>query len=71
MPTGSPKQKVEELLGRRDAIKGEIKRAQAEYEKFSAQNLSVEVREAKADIARLQQRLQQIETALAKLKKYW
>lgn len=66
-----PKQEVEQLIGRLDAVQGELAAAQREVEKFSSQNLVVEAREAQADLQRLQDRKRQLETALAKLKKYW
>lgn len=63
--------KVEELMGRRDAVQAEIRSAQIEYKKFAAQNLRVETREAEVDIARLRQRLHVIETELNKLRRFW
>lgn len=71
MSAHEAKQKVEELTGRRDALKGELKRAQAEHDKFASQNLQVEAREANDDCGRLRQRLEIIERELTKLKKYW
>jgi len=71
MDAHQAKQQIEQLMGRRDAVKGEIRRAQADYEKFSTQNLRVEAREAHDDMTRLQQRLSVIETELNKLKRYW
>lgn len=71
MDAHQAKQHVEQLMGRRDAVKSEMRRAQSDYEKFSTQNLRVEAREAHDDIVRLQQRLTVIETELTKLKRYW
>lgn len=71
MQPNEAKSKVEELMGRRDAVHAEIRRAKAEYEKFVEQNLRVEARETEADIARLRQRLHVIETELNKLRRFW
>lgn len=65
------KRKVEELMGRRDAVQGEINRAQNEYEKFASQGLMVEAREAQQDKDRLQVRKRLIEQELEKLRKFW
>ena len=63
--------KVEELMGRLDAVKGELAAARREVEKFSSQNLVVEAREAQADQQRLEARKRQLEQDLSRLKKYW
>lgn len=63
--------KVEELMGRLDAVRGEIAAAQGEVEKFSNLNLMVEAREAQADKQRLEARKRQLEQDLNRLKKYW
>lgn len=65
------KQQVEQLMGRLDAIKGEIVSTQQELDKFSSQNLVVEARETKDDLVRLQSRKRQLEQELQKLKKFW
>lgn len=65
------KARVAELVGRIDAVQGEIVQAQHDSDKFASQNLIVEAREAKDDLARLQARKQQLEQALQQLKKYW
>jgi hypothetical protein len=71
MDSATAKAKVAELVGRRDALDGEIKRVQADYEKFSTQNLTVEARETKADWDHLLQRQQQITQQLNQLRKFW
>lgn len=65
------KGKVAELVGRIDAVQGEMAKARHEIDKFSSQNLVVEAREAKDDLARLQVRKRQLEQELQKLKKFW
>ena len=65
------RQQVEQLMGRLDAIKGEIADAKHELDKFSSQNLVVEAREAQADLDRLNQRKRNIDQELNRLKKYW
>ena len=71
MQPSDPKAKVAELIGRIDAVQGEIVKAQHEVDKFSSQQLAVEAREAKDDLTRLQARKRQLEQALDKLKKFW
>lgn len=71
MQPSDAKAKVAELVGRIDAVQGEMVRAQHEIDKFSSQNLIVEAREAKDDLARLQVRKRQLEQELQKLKKFW
>ncbi|EKD78792.1 MAG: hypothetical protein ACD_41C00264G0006 [uncultured bacterium] len=71
MQPNEAKQRVEELMGRLDAVRGEIAAAQREVEKFSSQNLIVEAREAQADQQRLEARKRQLENELSRLKKYW
>lgn len=69
--SSEPKRKVEELIGRRDALLGEVARAEAEQRKFREQNLVVEAREAEQDVMRLRQRLELVNTALNQLRRYW
>jgi len=69
--TSSPKQQVEQLTGRLDAVKGEVARAKQEVQKFSSQGLRVEAREAEDDLKRLLARQKLIEQELQKLKKFW
>lgn len=71
MQPNEAKRKVEELMGRRDAIRSELKRAYDMVKKFSSLNQRVEAREAEADCTRLQQRLALIERELEKLRRYW
>ena len=71
MQPSDAKAKIAELVGRIDAVQGEITKAQHEIDKFSSQNLVVEAREAKDDLARLQSRRRQLEQALQQLKKHW
>ncbi|MBI4406978.1 MAG: hypothetical protein HY565_00570 [Candidatus Kerfeldbacteria bacterium] len=71
MQPSDPKAKVAELVGRIDAVQGEMVRAQHEIDKFSSQNLVVEAREAKDDLARLQFRKRQLEQDLNHLRKHW
>lgn len=66
-----PARQVEELVGRRDAVRGELQRVEQDIKKFSGLNQVVAAREAQADRARLQQRLRLIERALEKLRRYW
>lgn len=65
------KRQVEQLLGRLDAIQGEIHAAQNQVAQFTDRQMVVEAREAQADLERLLQRKGQIESELARLKKYW
>lgn len=65
------KQQVEQLMGRLDAVKGEISSAQHEVKKFSSQGMQVETREVEADLQRLLARKKLIELELQKLKKFW
>lgn len=71
MALNEAKRKIEELMGRLDAIKGEIVDAQREIEKFASQDMRVETREAEADLRRLESRKRQIEAELNRLKRYW
>ena len=66
-----PKQQVEQLMGRLDALKGEIAKAKHEVDKFKNQNMQVEARDASDDLARLEYRKKQVEGELAKLRKFW
>ncbi|MFA6474942.1 MAG: hypothetical protein WCV88_01940 [Patescibacteria group bacterium] len=65
------KQKVEELTGRIDAVKGEMVKIKQEIDRFVSQNLLVETKEAQADYNRLQQRRVQLEQELAKYRRFW
>lgn len=65
------KAKIEELVGRLDAVKSELSKTQAEQAKFLSQNLTVEAREAAADVERLRQRLNVIEAELNQLRRFW
>lgn len=71
MQPADAKRKIEELMGRRDAVRGECKRAQELVKKFASLNQIVEAREAEADCVRLQQRLALIDRELEKLRRYW
>jgi hypothetical protein len=65
------KQKVEELTGRIDAVKGEMVKIKQEIDRFVSQNLLVETKEAQADYNRLQQRRVPLEQELAKYRRFW
>lgn len=65
------KAKVEELIGRRDALQAELSRTQTEHANFLSQNLIVEAREAAADVERLRQRLNVIEAELNQRRRFW
>lgn len=71
MRPSDPQKKVEELIGRRDALNGEIARVQIDIKKFLNLNHAVAAREAQADLQRLQQRLAVIERELEQLRRYW
>lgn len=61
-PAGS--KQVAELVGRLDALQGEITQASRELEQFTS-------RDAQADLDRLLLRKKQLESELQRLKKYW
>jgi hypothetical protein len=71
MTRDEAKKKIEELMGRLDALKAEVKTAHYEYEKFASQGLIVEAREAEQDKQRLEQRKAMVERELEKYKKFW
>lgn len=71
MQPSDAKAKVAELVGRIDAVQSEMVRAQHEIDQFASQNLTVEAREAKDDLARLQSRKRQLEQDLSRLRKHW
>ncbi|MBI2415854.1 MAG: hypothetical protein HYV33_04290 [Candidatus Kerfeldbacteria bacterium] len=63
MTRDQAKQKIEQLMGRRDVIKAEISSTQL--------NMMAEKRDVQTDLQRLQQRLRFIDQELARLKKFW
>lgn len=71
MRADEARRQVEELMGRRDALQGEIQQAQHDVEKFSSLNELVAAREAQAERQRLQQRFSGIERQLHHLRQYW
>jgi len=65
------RKRIEELVGRIDVIKAEIRRAQATALQYASLNDAVPAREAEQDVERLASRLRNLEGNLIALKKFW
>ena len=71
MNTPDAKRKIEELVGRIDVLKHEIRHAHEQAAKYRSLNEPAHVREAEQDAERMDVRLRSLEQDLAKLKKFW
>lgn len=71
MDKAQAKQKIEELVGRIDVVKTEMRRAEAVVIKYTSLNDAVPAWEAEQDVERLASRLHSLEADLTALKKFW